>query len=299
MARRSDASLAALLLAQRLVANGAAPLKASEFWPLITRVGDPGPLLGRSRADLTELVGDEVMAARVATRFASATGVAFELERLEQTGIRVVTPFDVEYPTRIRVRLASGAPPVLHVVGETGLLEPPALGVVGPHEVGAEVGAIAAAAAVHAAGAGWAVVSGFSPGVDRIAMSAALEAGGAALGFLADPLIAVVRAPELRGAINDSRLYLASPYPPTAPRTDASARGRDRLVYASARLTFVVTSESGVGGTWTGASESLREGYGPVAAWAGPGGGTGNPELISAGARPVHMVDELLRTDEP
>jgi predicted Rossmann fold nucleotide-binding protein DprA/Smf involved in DNA uptake len=231
--RRSDASLAALLLAQRLVANGAAPLKASEYWPLLARVGDPGPLLGRTATELTARLGDAALAARVAARFASATGVAFELERLEQTGIRVVTSFDAEYPARIRVRLGAAAPPVLQVVGD-------------------------------------------------------------ALGFLADPLVAVVRAPELRGAITAQRLYLATPYPPAAPRTDAGALGRNRLVYASARTTFVVTSESGLGGTWAGASEALSRGFGAVAAWTGPGAGSGNPELVGAGARAVQTVDELL-----
>jgi DNA processing protein len=294
MTRRSDASLAALLLAQRLVANGAAPLKASEYWPLLARVGDPGPLLGRTATELTARLGDAALAARVAARFASATGVAFELERLEQTGIRVVTSFDAEYPARIRVRLGAAAPPVLQVVGDASLLATPALGVVGPHEVDAAAEALTAAAATLAVTREWAVVSGFSPGVDRIAMSVALEAGGAALGFLADPLVAVVRAPELRGAITAQRLYLATPYPPAAPRTDAGALGRNRLVYASARTTFVVTSESGLGGTWAGASEALSRGFGAVAAWTGPGAGSGNPELVGAGARAVQTVDELL-----
>ncbi len=294
MARRSDASLAALLLSQRLVANGATPLKAAEYWPLLARVGDPGPLLGRTATELTERLGDATLASRVAARFASATGVAFELERLEQAGIRVVTSFDAEYPARIRVRLGAAAPPLLHVVGDASLPSVPALGVVGPHEVDADAEALTARAAAHAVAHGWAVVSGFSPGVDRIAMAAALEAGGAVIGFLADPLVAVVRAPELRGAVTSQRLYLASPYPPAAPRTEAGALGRNRLVYATARTTFVVTSESGRGGTWAGASEALHRGFGAVAAWAGPGAGSGNPELVAAGATAVTDLDDLL-----
>ena len=294
MARRSDASLAAVLLAQRLVANGAAPLKASEYWPLLARVGDPGPLLGRTVSELTARIGDEALASRVAARFASATGVAFELERLEQTGIRVVTSFDAEYPARIRVRLGAAAPPLLHVVGDASLLSASALGVVGPHEVDAGTEAIVIAAAAHAAAHGWAVVSGFSPGVDRVAMSAALEAGGPVIGFLADPLTAVVRAPELRGAITARRLYLATPYPPAAPRTEVGALGRNRLIYATAQTTFVITSDSGLGGTWAGATEALRNGFGAVAAWTGPGAGSGNPELVIAGATPVGSVAELL-----
>jgi hypothetical protein len=41
MQAASDGSLAAMLLCQRLVDTPAAPLKSSEYWSLLDRVGDP------------------------------------------------------------------------------------------------------------------------------------------------------------------------------------------------------------------------------------------------------------------
>ncbi len=75
MARRADASLAAILLTQRLVDCGAEPFRAREYWALCGQVADLGALLGRSVDDLsTEL--DPELAARLVGRFEAATVVA-------------------------------------------------------------------------------------------------------------------------------------------------------------------------------------------------------------------------------
>ena len=38
--------------------------------------------------------------------------------------------------------------------------------------------------------------------------------------------------------------------------------------------------------TWTGATEAIDHGYGPVAVWLGPGAGPDNDALERAGAEP-------------
>ena len=55
MTARTDSSLAALLLTQRLLDTPAAPLKSSEYWSLLEAVGDPAELLGRSASDIREV----------------------------------------------------------------------------------------------------------------------------------------------------------------------------------------------------------------------------------------------------
>src|SRR5690606_81178 len=73
----NDAALASLLLTNRLVDTGARSLTASEFWPLIERVGDPATLLGRSAADLNSVVdGDEDRAARLAALLDAGSALA-------------------------------------------------------------------------------------------------------------------------------------------------------------------------------------------------------------------------------
>lgn len=69
--------------------------------------------------------------------------------------------------------------------------------------------------------------------------------------------------------------------------------GRNKIAYALADLTLVVASDLDTGGTWSGATEALRRGFGDVAVWRGNGEGPGNAALESRGAWPVHTLDQL------
>src|SRR5206468_8761201 len=92
--------------------------------------------------------------------------------------------------------------------------------------------AVAEDAARAAATAGWGVVSGAAKGVDRFAMTAALESGAPVVGVLADSLVRQVRDPEVRRAITDGQLCLCTPYKPSAGFSVATAMGRNKLNYA-------------------------------------------------------------------
>jgi predicted Rossmann fold nucleotide-binding protein DprA/Smf involved in DNA uptake len=291
--RRNDASLAAILLAQRLVPAAAEPLRAREYWALLDRVDDLGTLLGCPLADLTTSLDDAELAARVVARLDAAVALAFELEKLEQTGIQVIASVDAEYPPRLLERLTTAAPPLLHVVGPIALTDEPMLGVVGSRDVSAEGAEVAADAGREAVAAGWGVVSGGATGVDRAAMDAALTADGTVVGFLADPLLREIRAPELRRAIGQNRLCLATPYAPSAAYSPASARGRNKLIYAMAETTLVVAAEAETGSTWDGAVEALDRSYGDVSVWTGSGSMPGNAELIDRGGRTVGDLGQI------
>lgn len=294
MARRSDSSLAALLLTQRLVDSDGEPFKAREYWALLSVIPDPGGMLGVAVDDLAVgLDDDEVLAARIAARFDAATSLAFELERLEQTGIRVITSLDDEYPARFRERLGHAAPPVLHAVGPIEVLDGPALGIVGLREISDEGAEVARDAAEAAVGHEWSVISGGSPGVDRVAMDAALEHDGRCAGLLADSLLRTVREPEARVAIGQGRLCLATPYPPGEPYSVANAKGRNRLIYAAADQTLVVAADGDADTTHAGAAEALERGWGPVTVWTGTGAGPSNDGLVEAGGRPISAVDQI------
>jgi predicted Rossmann fold nucleotide-binding protein DprA/Smf involved in DNA uptake len=251
-------------------------------------------MLGVTVDDLAVGLDDnEMLATRIAQRFDAATALAFELERLEQGGIRVITSLDDEYPARFRDRLGHAAPPVLHAVGPIDVLDGPGLGIVGLREIsddGAEVARSAAAAAVER---DWSVISGGSPGVDRVAMDAALAHDGRCAGLLADSLLRTVREPEARVAIGQGRLCLATPYPPAEPYSVANAKGRNRLIFAAADQTLVVAADGDADTTHAGAAEALERGYGPVAVWTGPGAGPTNDELVALGARPVEDLHLL------
>lgn len=294
MARRSDASLAALLLTQRLVDVDADPLKASEYWGVVSRIDDPGVLLGRDAADVAADLGVAAeFAERIVARLGAATAFALELERQEQSGLRVLSSVDDEYPRALLERLGTSAPALLYVVGDIKLVEHDLLGVVGSRDVGEDAKAVAEGAARAAAASGWGVVSGAAKGIDRFAMSASLEAGAPVVGALAESLMRQTRDAEVRRAITDGQLCLLTPYKPSAGFSVASAMGRNKLIYALSKATLVVTSDNGKGGTWAGAEEALRHRYAPVLVWTGAGAGPGNRPLVERGGLAVDDVSTL------
>ena len=316
---RHDDSLATVLLVSRLCAQGVRPLKASEYWSLLDDIG-VGPVLGAGRAEgagtasgegahAVEVLGvlfgrsenrlvrdcglPEDLADRIAALVERATAVAFEMDRLEQSGIKTLTVFDEHYPYLWLDRLGAKAPPMLHAAGTLDLLDTPGLGVVGSRDVSQVGGEVAKQVARLAARRGLPLVSGGARGVDQLAMDAAFEAGGAVVGILAESLSRKLKRPDVRKAVYDGSTAMCTPYSPDAPFSAGNAMGRNKLIYAQAALTVVVASDADTGGTWSGATEALKHGYGPVAVWRGEGEGPGNERLQQRGAVPVDSVDGI------
>ncbi|WP_419920789.1 DNA-processing protein DprA [Candidatus Poriferisodalis sp.] len=293
--RRGGDALATIALVSRLCADGVRPLKASEFWKLSARL-DSGPscLLGMSADDLTgahDFNGD--FAQRIGGLLGRATALAFELERLEQSGVRTLTPYDEHYPTHWPERLGPKAPPLLYAAGAIELLDSAGLGVVGSRDVSPTGAEVAIEAGKYAVVRNIPLVSGGARGVDQLAMNAALDSGGAVVGVLADSLSRKLRNADVRAAIHDGRAVMCAPYSPDASFSAGNAMGRNKLIYAQADVTLVVASDQGSGGTWTGATEALDSRFGRVAVWRGPGEGPGNEGLERRGAVPVSDMNTL------
>jgi predicted Rossmann fold nucleotide-binding protein DprA/Smf involved in DNA uptake len=300
VATRSDSSLAALLLTQRLVDTPVAPLKSSEYWALLDRVGDPAALLGLGPAAIAGTTGvDPALAGRLARLLDAATSFAFHLDEAEQSGLRVIASVDESYPQVLIERLRRSAPPLLYAVGDPALLSSELLGIVGSRNVTESVAGVARAAAAGAVGAGLGVASGAAKGVDRLAMTAALDAGGTVVGVLADSLARVTRDADVRRAVGDGRLCLCTPYKPTAGFSVANAMGRNKLIYALSRATLVVAADAEQGGTWAGAAEALRQSTAPIVVWTGAGAGAGNALLVGRGATALDDLSSLFPLPDP
>ena len=218
-------------------------------------------------------------------------------------GISTVTVHDYGYPARLRERLGNKAPALLHVAGQSALLSEPGVGVVGSRGVDQNGAQIATAVAERATSLGFLVVSGGARGVDLLAMNAAYQVGGRVVGILADSLTRTVSRAETRKALLDGDAVLATPYGPEAPFSVGTAMGRNKVIYALSTLTVVVASDHETGGTWAGAVEALRGGFGRVAVWRGAGEGPGNAHLVRRGATPFENIDQLdailAEPDEP
>jgi predicted Rossmann fold nucleotide-binding protein DprA/Smf involved in DNA uptake len=283
----SPDSLAILLLCSQLGVDddSAKPLTLREWNPLVRRLQAaylrPSDLLAVLIGDSPlELSPDE------ATRIASLVSrdIQHELHRLASIGIYPLTHADSDYPERYRQRLKDSAPTVLFYAGEKALLGQPGIAVVGSRHLD-EAGQECARFVGNACGmSGLVLYSGGAKGVDTLSMDSALEARGTAVGVLADSLEKVVRTRQ--DALRRGDLCLVTPYSPSAGFSVGAAMGRNRLIYTLADYAIVVASDVETGGTWAGATETLKNGWVPIFVLEHEQMPEGNKLLLQNGALP-------------
>jgi predicted Rossmann fold nucleotide-binding protein DprA/Smf involved in DNA uptake len=252
----------------------------------------PSELAALRHDEIAEALSVTQMEAGRLTRLLTRLEVLDEvLQRLAVEGIWPTTILDPAYPVSIRLRLGMQAPLVLFGRGNSTLAAREAVAIVGSRNVEERGAIFATEAARKLAEARVVVVSGGARGTDRIAMQRALESGGAVVGFLAEPLTATARSPGVREWLETGRLLLWTSDLPNAPFSTATALGRNRLIYTSARFAIVASSDYQTGGTWSGAIEALRSGWCPVFVRRGTDEPNGNRELVRRGAEPMREED--------
>lgn len=219
-------------------------------------------------------------------RFLLARGsaMALALEKWERAGIWVLTRGDENYPTRLKQRLGSSAPPVFFGCGNQRLLNQGGVAFVGSRKATDEHLSFTRKASKVVAAAGQSVVSGGARGVDETAMLAALEDEGTVIGVLGDSLLRAVSSSKYRKALRRGDLVLISPYQPEARFQVGNAMGRNKYIYCLSDAAVVVTCEEGSGGTWAGATEALKHRWVPVWTYRGEVEGNGLAALEAMGA---------------
>jgi predicted Rossmann fold nucleotide-binding protein DprA/Smf involved in DNA uptake len=293
--KQSDASLVLFSLGSRLGSSD-----ASEAKPLSTREwSELEQKLKLNSVDLSELSGmtsaqmqtvlqiDHDRAERIARLLARSATLHRELERLETLGIWLITRLDEQYPSRLIERLERTAPLMLYGAGDPQLLNQRGLAVVGSRNIDERGFELTEFVGRACAESNLIVYSGGARGVDKTAMVAALAAGGSAAGLLADSLEKAVRGSDVRAAIEESHLVLATPYSPQANFNVGTAMARNKLIYALSDFALVIASEAERGGTWAGAEEALASGWVPVFVIDGPNVPEGNRLLLKRGAIPL------------
>ena len=288
----NDQDLAAVALTSRLVDSAPKPLSAREYWALRRSV-EPSALHGKTATEIaSEFPFSGAYAERIALLVERVVSLAIALEKLDHSGIWTITAVGQGYPERLRARLGDSAPVVLHGVGDISLLDTDGVGVVGSRDTSTEGLQVARVIAESAVTFGLPVVSGAARGVDSEAMNAAFDAGGQVIGVPADSLDRVVARRSIRRGVAKGRICLITPYTPAASFSAGNAMGRNKIIYGLSRCTVVVTSDLKNGGTWAGATEALKNGYG-VASWTGAGSGAGNSALVQLGAREMNDLTRL------
>ena len=137
-------------------------------------------------------------------------------------------------------------------------------------------------AALH----GLTLVSGNARGADRTAQNACLEAGGTVISIVADELFSK--------PLNDRILYV-SQEDFDAPFSSLRALGRHPLIHAMGILTLVAQCSLESGGTWSGTTRNLKQGWSLVGCFRD--GSEASLELERRGAYLLTIEDLSRLTD--
>lgn len=228
---------------------------------------------------------------RVSALLERGVMLSLAVEKWTNQGLWILGRSDSEYPKRLKQILQHLAPAILYGIGNIKLLSRGGLAIVGSRDVD-EAGLdrthrIARACAAEE----MQVVSGGARGVDTAAMLSALEAGGTAVGVLADSLAKAAVAGKYRAAIKESRLTLISACDPNASFNVGNAMGRNKYIYALADRALVIGCSVGKGGTWAGAIEALEKIKDvPVFVRIDDSAPEGNRQLLKEGAKSLPLI---------
>ncbi len=269
-------------------------LGARRIAALVAAFGSPVAAMHAPDDAVAELDGFTVRAAQ-AIRTADLARAAALIDSATSAGQQVLIPSDPEYPARLRS--IPDPPPVLFARGDTALFCRPAVAIVGSRvhsRYGADVAAELARTAVDA---GAVVVSGMALGLDAIAQTAALDAGGTTIGVLGTPVDVIY--PRSNRPLFERTLAvgaLLSEYP-SGTRGHASAfPRRNRLISGLSGALVVVEAAEG-SGTLITVNCALEQGR-DVLAVPGPitvETSRGTNRLIRDGATPILEPDDLRR----
>jgi predicted Rossmann fold nucleotide-binding protein DprA/Smf involved in DNA uptake len=254
-----------LLIAPLIVGKGTSSpelFSHAEYRKLARRLHElqlqPANLLDTSGVDLPDICRGVTEESRLRRLLDRGFLLSQAIERWQSRAIWVISRSDDQYPRRLKNRLREDAPALLYGCGRTELLDTGGLAVVGSRHVDDYLIGSTLAVGHLTAQAGKTLVSGGAKGIDQAAMRGALEAGGHAVGVLADTLEKAVLNRESRRLIMDDQLALISPYDPLAGFNVGHAMQRNKVIYALADLSLVMSSDFNKGGTWAGAIEQLE-----------------------------------------
>jgi len=195
---------------------------------------------------------------RLKSLLARGVKLGFCVEEWQKHGIWLISRSDKDYPKNYKKHLKDKSPPLLFGIGQQTLLQNGGIAIVGSRNVDAEGESFTQSVGQICAFNKMIVISGGARGVDQIAMKSSIEAGGTAIGVLAENLLKKSLERSARHAIARGQLVLISPYHPNARFTVGTAMGRNKLIYALADYGLVVSAEYKKGGTWSGAAEELK-----------------------------------------
>ena len=282
-------SMAIIILCSHLcVGEDTQPFSPKEWSKLamllVKKNRTPSDLLSLKREELKEkLYFSDQLIYRLEKLISRSVSLTFELEKLLNMGIHIVTRADAEYPIMLKRTLRHDCPPLFYYAGDIGLVNKKLIGFVGSRSVEESDKDFTKKIVNKVLEKGYGIVSGGAKGVDSVSSEYAIEKNGFAVEYLSDSLIKKMKRTEVIKDIRNNRLLLLSAVNPSAGFTVGNAMMRNKFIYASSIGTVVVKSDFNKGGTWAGAIESLKNDWTHVFCWNNKLY-QGNNELIKKGA---------------
>ncbi len=214
--------------------------------------------------------------------------------RLQRSGVTSLTWDDNTYPQALRQ--TDSAPPVLYVDGKLNESDQLAVAIVGTRRASSYGREIAHQLATELARNGITVVSGLALGIDTIAHSAALKAGGRTLSVLGSGVdqIYPTQNRRLAEAIRDQGAIISEYWLGTRPEA-MNFPPRNRIISGLSQAVIIVEAgkRSGALITATFAAEQGREVFAIPGSILHPGS-IGCNQLIQQGATPLLSIDDVL-----
>ena len=210
--------------------------------------------------------------------------LAFAVEKWQRAGLWIITRADADYPVRLKKQLKTDSPPVLFGCGNRNHLNNGGLAVIGSRNAGNEDLLFSTELGAKAARQDICIISGAARGVDEAAMLGALEAGGKAIGVVAENLLKLATGQKWRQALMNNRLTMISPYSPESEFQNRQLMARNKYIYCLSDSSLAV--HSGLqGGTFNGAEENLKKKWVPL--WIKPTSDktAGNGKLVDEGGQ--------------
>jgi len=293
----SDDTIAALLLCARFGQHHqpSKPLTQSEFHKLDslleTRTLTPGNLLGmRPNVLKSFCTGDGKMSSRLGSLLERTRELDETRAAWSKAGIWVLGERDKGYPLRLRQRLKTARPPLLFGAGPSDYLDRGGVCIVGSRDSPKPALRFSATLGDKCAGEGLTVISSDMRGVDREAVSSALNRLGRVVIVLSDRLEKAVTAKRYRQALSEGLLTMVTPFSPNAGFSVAKAMRVNRYQYALSDVAVVVETRR-KGGIWSGADENRNEGWVPAFVRWGKTMSQGNLALQHLGLLPLTQLD--------
>jgi DNA processing protein len=266
---------------------------AVRFQRLLDRFGDGESAWRAAPADLAGAgLGLKMIERLVAVR--EKVDLSLIWDQIHSKGIQVLTWLDEAYPQRLKE--IEQPPPVLYLRGELSPEDTWAVAIVGTRRVSPYGRQVTEEIASYLAANGVTIVSGLARGVDAIAHSAALKAGGRTLAVLGSG-VDKIYPPENRAMAEQMIEHGAvlSDYVPGTPPESSNFPPRNRIISGLSMAVVVVEAGETSGALITAefAAEQGRE------VFAVPGNilapqSKGTNKLIQRGAHPLLSANDIM-----